>query len=114
MTEHLLELRETHSYVGSYAHLDSWIEIGTYVFEIQGQTVHTNDEDPCDPTEAKHMVRVTSDQPADKIKEALIDTHSRHGCAHEWDCCGCRSFAADAEQIKDDLWMLTITSSRNY
>lgn len=53
-----------------------------------------------------------------QIATALMDTYSSHGCAHEHDCCGCRSYSAsNATRVargERDLWRVEVHSSRNY
>jgi len=133
-----LSLRLTHTYVGTYAHLDKWAEIGTLdVIGLQDWTIEAeNEQGDCsnEPQRTVAFVRVTEapelhemwiecahDPRLDysawanrTVARALRDTYSRHGCAHEHDCCGCRSFSAEAERYSGDVWRVTINSSRNY
>ena len=110
---HSLELRKTRKYVGTYAHLDEWEDIGSFEHVITGSPIHDED-DYCEGYTVKHLVSVTSSASPEDIKEALINSNSRHGCAHEYDCCGCRSYSAEVEHLRGELWLLTIRSSRNY
>lgn len=116
-----LELRKTHRYVGTYSHLDAWETVGT--FEVLGKTGTkiTDEEDPCEPFEYYLIVRVVPSHRRTTVKtliRALEDCHSRRGCAHEYDCCGCYSYCAYAwpvcRTVEDRTFMVRVTGSRNY
>jgi len=117
---HGLALRLTHVYVGSYQHLDEWADIGS--FEQIGTkdiTSQSDDDegDICEPRVTEIYVLVTANKEAttDDIETALLDTHTSQGCAHEYDCCGCRShYASSAKCLGGPVWVVTVSSSRNY
>jgi hypothetical protein len=110
-----LSLRKTHKFVGQWQHEDDWQDIGE-VKLVMGQTVHTDEEDPCDPTTAEGFAEVQTYQPElpSKIRLALHDTYTHWGCDHEYDCCGCVSYHANVDHIAGPMYRVTITSSRNY
>lgn len=118
----VLSIRKTHKYVGTYRYLDEWEDIG--IIELMGQRVLSVDyEDPCEYTVTEKIVRVTCDgvQPKEKIEQALRDTYTSHGCAHEYDCCGC--WSTHVTGVKEQfpsasglarIYTVTTSSSRNY
>lgn len=117
-----LEIRKTHKYVGTYRHMDEWETIGT--IEDMGQRVlSVDDDDPCEYTVRERIVRIRCDevQPDERIERALRDTYTSHGCAHEYDCCGCWSHHVTdvvdqfpAHKGTTRVYAVTIASSRNY
>jgi len=51
----------------------------------------------------------------EEIKNALGDHFSAWGCAHEYDCCGCRSYTAHlVQELGHGYWRVLVSSSRNY
>lgn len=131
MTLTTLEIRNTRRYVGTYAGLDDWTPIG-YVEVLS--TSQVRDEKSIEEyTSTTLLLRIKDYEPAanekeeakiERIARALHDTYSRHGCAHEYDCCGCWSYSVvkiyRCVQVKnftdesDELWCIQINSSRNY
>lgn len=72
-------------------------------------------EDYCEPM----MTRYTVELPPHKekptvIRNALRNEFTSHGCHHEYDCCGCRSYYASFKQLTHRKWSVVVTSSRNY
>lgn len=114
MDRQTLAIRKTHTYVGSYDHLDSWEDIGSFA-RISHESVSTDEEDACDPHSSKTVVAVESDSPREEIREALLSSFTKAGCAHEYDCCGCRSFyAREATPVGKGMWCVEVDSRRNY
>lgn len=116
-----LELRMTRKYVGEYKHLDEWKTIGK--FKSIGTISERPDEDDyCDPRTDYHILRIVEVEDGvtgDEISQALRDVYSSHGCSHEYDCCGCRSYwASNAERLGtvggELTYVVTVNSSRNY
>lgn len=111
-----LARKVTQDYVGTFDHLDDWEDIGE-VAVLSHSTMETDPDDMCEPWIETMLVRVRPEAPdtteAD-IRAALQASFTRAGCHHEHDCCGCRSYRADAVHLKDADWMVTITSSRNF
>lgn len=114
MTTHTLEVRETHKYVGTYQHLDRWREIGSARVIGTGQTFKDY-ENPEETTVVRHTLTVHSDATDAEIAQALRDTFTREGCAHEYDCCGCWSHSARRpRKLSPGCWEVDVSSSRNY
>lgn len=112
---HALELRLTHRYVGEYQHLDDWSELGR--FDVLAHSiVITDDEDICEPQRETLLVCVETYQPEpkDRIELALAQSNTAWDCGHEYDCCGCRSYSAQAKHLGHNRYEVTIDSSRNY
>jgi len=134
-----LELRLTHTYVGTCKHLDKWAPIGTFdVLASREIALPEEDEgDACDPKRFEHFAIVkvgpelhemweAGDEKGgpdrsdptwaeQKIKQALTDAYASHGCACEHDCCGCRSYSVTTvERVTGDLFRVEVHSSRNY
>lgn len=106
----------THKYVGTFDHLDDWEDIGQAAI-LSRSVMETDAEDICEPWVETMLIRVdldTPETPVVDIRAALHSSFTNAGCHHEHDCCGCRSFRAEAQHLKDADWMVTITSSRNY
>lgn len=110
-----LALRRTHGYVGTYRHLDKWEDIGT-IEMLSSATVNTDEEDHCEPMRTTHHVIVDAQGMGNRmIVKALRDHFSVSGCAHEHDCCGCRSYyAGKIKRRTGDLWCVEVDSSRNF
>lgn len=112
-----LEKRLTHKYVGEYQHLDDWQRLGTFTVVAQG-TTDTDYEDICQPQTTTIFGRVSDvprGTPRADIEKALRDTFTSEGCAHEWDCCGCRSYRVNSvTRLRDGHWKIIVGSSRNY
>jgi hypothetical protein len=90
MNTHPLSLRLTHRYVGTFRHLDEWRYLGAAKV-TPGRIV-----DPGNGyDEGRTYIRWATLPPGvdrDAACRALVDTFSRWGCAHEYDCCGCASY----------------------
>lgn len=115
-----LSKRLTHTYVGTYQHLDKWQWLGS-VDEIGSRELpdaEPDEADPCEPRAREVFVLVkdvADDVSESDIRQALHDTYTSWGCAHEYDCCGCRSYrAGDVERVTGNLWRVEVFSSRNY
>lgn len=134
-----LQKRLTHTYVGTYQHLDQWMDIGS-IDEIGRRELPLSEEDEQDPCDHKSweifcLVTLASDihetwlnsgdgekfdfdfykWSVAQTERALHDTYTEQGCAHEWDCCGCRSYYAEkVERVTGDLWKVVVSSSRNF
>lgn len=110
-----LSLRETRTYVGTYQHLDRWLDIGSYKV-LAESTVDGDEDDYCEPQTTTMLVCVQTDepQPVERVERALDDTFTQHDCHHEYDCCGCRSYRAQAVHLGAGHYKVTVGSSRNY
>jgi len=49
-----------------------------------------------------------------KAARALTDTLSAHGCACEYDCCGCASYYADVKVLGPRRLLARVRTSYNY
>ena len=90
MNTHPLSLRLTRCYVGTFRHLDSWRDLGEAKV-TPGRMVEPGNGHDEGPT----YIRWATLPPGvdrDAACRALVDTLSRWGCSHEWDCCGCASY----------------------
>lgn len=113
MESTVLQIRKTHTYVGDYAHLDEWDDIGAV--RLIAREVVREPGDHEDGGSVQFMVRVSSDQPAERIREALSDTFSHHGCAHDYDCCGCASHTVGNIQHEGGtIWSFVRSTSYNF
>ena len=112
MTPIQLELRLTHRYVGTYSHLDAWDAVGTALLTPARVVAEGNDYD-----EGNTYVRwatVPRGQSVSATARALEDTLSRHGCSHDWDCCGCASYSTRVIHRHGRRLVLKTSVSFNY
>ena len=115
--QHSLALRLTRKYVGTYQHEDEWNNIGTATEKLSGIDDHADDDDPCEPVTQLYCFEVKTDEPQEPktIEQAFRDTFTKWGCAHEYDCCGCRSYRVSrVAPCGNDEWLVTVSSARNY
>lgn len=116
-----LEIRKTHKYVGTWKHLDQWETIGT-AYELGSRDIKQpegDEQDYCEPRRTLIHVKVKPLEgesiPLQEIKRALRDAYTSHDCAHEYDCCGCRSYyVQDVRKRVDGTFCVTVDSSRNF
>lgn len=107
-----LSTRLTHRYVGTYKHLDRWQNVGPVRLTPGRVVAESNGYD-----EGNTYVRwatVPRGQSVDKTVRALEDTLSSHGCAHEWDCCGCASYSTRVIHRHGRRLVLKTSVSYNY
>ena len=112
-----LQKRVSHKYVDEYDYLDDWDSLGKVRTIARSEPEYDDREENIeDAYSVKEFVRVElyDDASEDDIRQALNDVYTHVGCAHEYDCCGCRSYWATSTHIKDDLWLVSIASSRNF
>jgi len=120
MTE-ALEIRKTHKYVGEYSHMDEWETIGevkvTARAVMEWNPDYVDEEDAIeDPQTITYFVEVESFTPLQSdVEQALRDKYTNWGCAHEYDCCGCRNYMV-TDVVKRDAgrYIVIVHSSRNY
>jgi len=110
-----LRRRLTHSYVGTWKHLDSWEYICTV--KMTPWVVVEQPEDFDDATVCHAWV--TLPQGADRKNRdlairAIEDTLSSHGCSHEWDCCGCASYRVEVVRRQGRRVLVSSRMTRNY
>jgi hypothetical protein len=112
-----LERRLTHKYRSAYKHLDASETIGAFTTIAKSDLMHSDDEeDYCESTFQSLFVEVEMHEllPLKVYIDALSDHYSSAGCGHSWDCCGCRSFHGWASHLKDNLYRVDVSSSRNF
>ena len=104
--------RLTHRYVGTYAHLDDWSE-SVKVKELAHQVVALS-EDFDEGDTVRFGVVVPKSIPVKDALDMLYSTYNSHGCAHEYDCCGCPSYHADIKPVKRGFFSVLVKTSYNY
>lgn len=111
-----LAKRLTHKYVGSWKHEDEWLDIGDAQVIAQSVIEITDEEDMCEPTKQVLFLDVATHDPQrpSDVASALHDVFTSHGCSHDYDCCGCRSYHGRAEHLAGATYRVVVTSSRNY
>jgi hypothetical protein len=102
----------THHYVGTYSHLDKWRDVGTAV--LTPEKVVREGESFDDGGTYIRWATLPRGQNRDASVRALVDSLSRHGCAHEWDCCGCASWSTRVLHRHGRRVVLKTTVSFNY
>ncbi|MFZ3583739.1 hypothetical protein ACOI1H_16410 [Loktanella sp. DJP18] len=111
-----LAVRKTHTYVGTFSHLDDWDSIGSFDI-VSNQAVLDDDQDPCEPTHIflKVLVQADAGTTDADIESALRSSLSKSGCAHEHDCCGCVStYVNDVMRQDAHHWAVIQHASRNF
>jgi hypothetical protein len=95
-TEHLY-LRHTNRYVDSYRYLDNEEYLCSVTLTPPRQIREGNGFD--DLGTYVRLGRIPAGASARDRRDVLKaarNTFSHHGCAHDYDCCGCRSVSARA------------------
>jgi hypothetical protein len=111
-----IEIRKTHKYVGSYQHLDDWEALPERVKQLGGKG-YPPDDDTDYSDGGKFVFRVVAPRSLDpkKVMQALRDTYTSQGCAHQRDCCGCESRRASVTRIRrSNEYRVTQSISFNY
>jgi hypothetical protein len=107
-----LELRLTHKYVGEWDHLDQWDAVGTAVLTPPKCVREPEDFD--DGGEYVRWATIPRGQPLAASARALEDSLSKHGCSHEYDCCGCASYRTEAIHRHGRRMVLKTSIRYNY
>jgi hypothetical protein len=107
-----LNRRLTHHYVGTYAHEDNWAGVGTARLTPPREVVEGNGLD--DGGTYIRWATLPAGQDVEASAQALEDTLSKHGCHHEYDCCGCRSVSTRVIHRHGRRLVLRIRVSFNY
>lgn len=111
-----VELTRHHKYVGTFKHLNESEFVG-YADVYAAPAYYTDLEDMCEPTTRKALLQFTQLEttfPIHEIEQAIGDSLSRHGCHHDYDCCGCASIHARAKHVAGVVYAVTISTSRNF
>lgn len=104
--------RNSHKYNDSYRHLDSETFVATVKLTPPRVTVEGNGYD-----EGESYVqygRIPANVNKGALLKALKDTLSKHGCSHEYDCCGCASYRVNVRLIAPRRLMVFTKVSYNY
>lgn len=107
-----LSTRLTHRYVGTHSHLDSWEYLGTLRVTPPRVVEAGNDYDAGDTVVRYARIRRSDDFRL--LKRAIESTLSRHGCSHEYDCCGCASYTTQVTRIRPRLLLIRTRTGYNY
>lgn len=107
-----IELRMTNRYVGTWSHLDRWATVGTAL--LTPPKVVREPESFDDGGTYLRWATIPRGQDIEASISALEDTLSRHGCAHEWDCCGCASYGTRVLHRHGRRLVLRTNVSFNY
>jgi len=105
-------VRLTSRYVGTHLHLDQWGPPMRFK-ALEPKVVDAgNGYDEAETS----LIRVIGDKKADQRLQAKALTHelTSHGCAHEYDCCGCISTSARVRRVRPGIFSVLLHSSRNY
>lgn len=111
-----LQVRETHDYVGTYAHLDRWSEVGTYTVLSSRPVAGEGEADgSLMPGYAVSLlVEPGRGATARQIRAGIEDTFTVRGCACEHDCCGCVSHGvSEVRRTRGHIWAFAVQRSRN-
>lgn len=102
--------RLTNRYVDSYRHLDREQFVATV--RVTPPRLVRQAEDFDDG--GTYLLHVRAPAGAPNIAQELRDSLSHHGCAHEYDCCGCRSVSARVRKVSARDYVVTQQVSFNY
>lgn len=127
-----IEARLTTRYVQGYAHLDNWVRVCDARITAPRVVALPDDEEasdggavarlvvltPADLTAARNAHRRSGGDKTQSftkwMNRAIEESLSGGGCGHEYDCCGCASFYADAHRIKPRVFSVVMRTSYNY
>lgn len=111
-----VQRRMTHTYVGTFAHLDEWAHLGMLLV-TPGRQVDEPEkrwEDPAHGGSYMRWARLPAGLSKAQRNEwvrSLEASLSRWGCHHEWDCCGCASYSTRVAHRKGrDITLMTVVS----
>lgn len=127
-----IESRVTTRYVQGYAHLDDWAKVCNARRSAPHVVALPDDEEasdggstavlvvlsPADLATAKNNYRRVTAQNKPTftrwMTRAIEESMSGGGCGHDYDCCGCASYYADAHRTKPREFSVVVTRSYNY
>lgn len=107
-----LSKRLTRKYVGTWRHLDRWVDICKAKM-LAGRKVKDGNGYEYGSTWRYTVIAPKAVDPK-VFRRALEDEFSAWGCSHDYDCCGCASTSATATRIKGRQWRLEIETAYNY
>lgn len=110
-----LQLRErrTFRYVGTHKHLDAWRDLGVSA-RLTPERLVREPMNYDDGGTYHRWATIPARADRDAAARALEDVLTSHGCAHEWDCCGCASWRTSVVLRKGRRLLLRTTVSYNY
>ena len=106
--------RTTHKYVGTYKHLDKY---GTPVLikMLGGRKVERYEDYYVGPIYYNRIVLPAGTTATFKqVRNALYGEFSKHGCHHEYDCCGCASTSVTVTRVSKREYLMERSISYNY
>ncbi|WP_274643992.1 hypothetical protein [Pseudomonas serbica] len=127
-----IESRLTSRYVQGYAHLDNWERVCDARKSKSYMVAAPSDEEASDGGSTALLVVLTpAELDAAKntyrrvagngrlsftrwMNRAIEESLSGGGCGHEYDCCGCASYYADAHRTKPREFSVIVRLSYNY
>jgi hypothetical protein len=127
-----IESRQTSRYVQGYAHLDDWAQVCNARASKPYVVATPSGEEASDGGSTARLVVLTPAQlKAAKLSyrreagngrlsftkwmtRAIEASQSGGGCGHEYDCCGCASYYADAHRTKQREFSVVVRRSYNY
>jgi hypothetical protein len=105
--------RLTHRYVGTCKHLDRWsFKAFRVTFTPERLVDRGNRFDDYGATIRWATLPAGVDRAL--VERAIVETLSREGCHHDYDCCGCLSYRVRVLHRKGRRLVLKTTYSRNY
>lgn len=107
-----LNTRLTHRYVDTHSHLDQWNRVGHLKMTPPRVVQEGNGYDEGDTVVRYARIRRADDFRL--LKRAIEDTMSRHGCSHEYDCCGCASWSTRVKRVRPGLLLIRTRVTFNY
>ena len=108
-----LERRVTHTYVGEFAHLDDWENLGQFFREGGFCSWEDKDGVTCSYFTVRVILNDTTVDPVE-VAAAIADTLTVSGCACEHDCCGCVSIHAEAKHLHGGTYKVKTEEFANY
>lgn len=127
-----IESRQTSRYVQGYAHLDAWAQVCNARTTAPRVVALPDEEEASDggstallvvltPTELsaarnahRRLVGQNKLSFTKWMNRAIEETLSGGGCGHEYDCCGCASYYAEANRTKRREFSVIVRRSYNY
>ena len=127
-----IESRLTTRYVLGYAHLDDWAQVCDARKTAPRVVAAPAEEEASDGGSSAHLVvlspaglvaaRKTYRRVAGRngvsftnwMNRAIANSFSGGGCGHEYDCCGCASYYAEAHRTKRREFSVVVRQSFNY
>jgi hypothetical protein len=110
------EIRKTHKYVGTSQHMDDWESVPGRFKALRGRGYPPDDDtDYSDGGKFAFTVVAPREHDPKKVMQALRDSFTSQGCAHQYDCCGCESRRASVKRIRKSREYRVVQSiSYNY